>query len=43
MHELQQSEHVLFRPMQKGDVERVAELERICFRTPWSRAALAES
>ena len=41
MHELQQSEHVLFRPMQKGDVERVAELERICFRTPWSRAALA--
>ena len=41
MHELQQSEHVLFRPMQKGDVERVAELERICFRAPWSRAALA--
>jgi len=41
MHELQQSEHVLFRPMQKADVERVAELERICFRTPWSRAALA--
>ena len=43
-HDLQPPESmepVRFRPMQKADVERVAELERICFRTPWSRAALA--
>lgn len=32
---------VQFRPMQKGDVARVAELERLCFRTPWSEASLA--
>lgn len=32
---------IIFRPMQRSDVDRVAELERICFRTPWSKAALA--
>lgn len=32
---------VIFRPMQKGDLDRVAELERICFRSPWSKNALA--
>ena len=32
---------MLFRPMQKGDVPRVAELERLCFRSPWSEKALA--
>lgn len=32
---------ILFRPMQRGDLDRIAELERICFRTPWSKAALA--
>ncbi len=30
------------RPMQQGDLERIAELEKICFRTPWSKAALAD-
>ncbi|MEA5060188.1 Ribosomal-protein-alanine acetyltransferase [bioreactor metagenome] len=30
-----------FRPMQKEDVARIAELERICFRSPWSEKALA--
>lgn len=30
-----------FRPMQKGDVPRIAELERLCFRSPWSAKALA--
>ncbi|MEG1548196.1 MAG: ribosomal protein S18-alanine N-acetyltransferase [Clostridia bacterium] len=30
-----------FRPMQKHDLGRVAELERICFRSPWSERALA--
>lgn len=29
------------RPMQAKDLDRVEELEKICFRTPWSRAALA--
>lgn len=28
--------------MQAGDVDRIAELERICFRTPWSRNAIAD-
>ncbi len=32
---------MLFRPMQKADVSRVAELERLCFRSPWSENALA--
>ena len=32
---------ITFRPMQKGDVRRVAELERLCFRSPWSEKALA--
>ena len=32
---------MLFRPMQKADVSRVAELERICFRSPWSEQSLA--
>lgn len=27
--------------MQAKDLDRVEELEKICFRTPWSRAALA--
>ncbi len=31
----------VFRPMGKADLDRVAELERICFRSPWSKAALA--
>ena len=25
---------IAFRPMQKNDVPRIAELERICFRSP---------
>lgn len=32
---------ITFRPMQKADVARVAELERLCFRSPWSAQALA--
>lgn len=32
---------IIFRPMQKADVARVAELERLCFRSPWSAQALA--
>ena len=39
--EPQQSEPVRFRPMQKADLDGVAELERVSFRTPWSKAALA--
>ena len=41
MINMQPMESIRFRPMQKADVARVAELERICFRTPWSQAALA--
>lgn len=41
MISMQPMESIRFRPMQKADVARVAELERICFRTPWSQAALA--
>ena len=26
--------------MEKGDIKRVAELEKLCFRTPWSENAL---
>lgn len=32
---------MIIRPMQKADLDRIAELERICFRSPWSKAALA--
>lgn len=31
---------ISFRPMQKKDVPRIAELERICFRSPWSERSL---
>jgi len=34
-------EQIFFRPMQKVDLSRVAELEKICFRSPWSYNALA--
>lgn len=30
------------RPMREADVDRIAELEKICFRTPWSRSAIAD-
>lgn len=30
-----------FRPMQRADMPRIAELERLCFRSPWSEKALA--
>lgn len=29
-----------FRPMQKADVPRIAELEKVCFRSPWSEDSL---
>jgi len=32
----------LIRPMRPGDVDRIAELEKLCFRTPWSRNAIAD-
>lgn len=32
---------ITFRPMRRADVHRVAELERLCFRSPWSEKALA--
>lgn len=32
--------NIVFRPMRAGDVARVAELEKICFRTPWSYSSL---
>ena len=31
---------IAFRPMQKNDVPRIAELERICFRSHWSESSL---
>lgn len=34
-------DHTVIRPMQAEDIDRVAELERLCFRTPWSRESLA--
>ena len=34
-------EQIFFRPMQKTDLSRVAELEKLCFRSPWSYNALA--
>lgn len=29
-----------FRPMQKADIPRIAELEKVCFRSPWSEDSL---
>ena len=34
------SQAMCFRPMQRGDVSRIAQLERICFRSPWSEKSL---
>ena len=34
--------HVCIVPMNADHLEEVAELERICFSTPWSRSMLAE-
>ena len=31
---------IAFRNMQRNDIARIAELERICFRSPWSESAL---
>ncbi len=31
---------ITIRRMQRGDIERVAEIERVCFRSPWSVHAL---
>ena len=31
---------IQFRPMQKADVPRIAEMERLCFRSPWSESSL---
>ena len=31
----------IIRPMREGDVDRIAALEVICFRTPWPRNAIA--
>ena len=31
---------ILFRPMQRGDLDRIAVLERICFRTHGQRQPL---
>lgn len=31
----------LIRPMRPDDVDRIAELEKLCFRSPWSRSAIA--
>lgn len=36
-----ESNRIIFRPMRPDDIERVHELEVLCFRTPWSKAALA--
>lgn len=33
-------DEAIFRPMQKQDVARVAQLERMCFRSPWSENSL---
>ena len=32
----------IVRPMQAMDIDRVYELERTCFRTPWSRQSLKD-
>ena len=34
------SQAMCFRPMQRGDVPRIAQLERVCFRSPWSEKSL---
>lgn len=31
---------IIVRKMQKKDIERVYEIERVCFRSPWSKASL---
>ena len=31
----------IIRPMCEADVDRMAVLEKLCFRTPWSRASIA--
>lgn len=33
-------EDIVYRQMREQDVERVAELEKLCFRTPWSYNSL---
>ena len=33
-------EEIIFRAMEKQDVPRIAELERICFRSPWSENSI---
>ncbi len=38
---MEQEKPLSFRPMRREDLERVEELERLCFRTPWSYNALA--
>lgn len=35
------SEREIVRPMRADDVDRIAELEKLCFRTPWTRNAIA--
>ena len=32
--------NLIFRPIKKTDINRVYELETLCFRTPWSKNAL---
>ena len=34
------SQAMCFRPMQRGDVSRIAQLEQVCFRSPWSEKSL---
>ena len=31
--------HICIRPIESNDIDRVMELEKICFSTPWSREA----
>ncbi len=33
-------EGILFRPMRKGDIEAVAMIEKLCFRSPWTQGML---
>ncbi len=33
-------EELIFRAMEKQDVARIAELERLCFRSPWSEKSI---
>lgn len=39
---VQLKDGVLFRPMTEADVPVVAEIEKICFRSPWSKRMLKE-